>query len=84
MSAVRSGWEICRAGAWLPGEGQRCTCRQVAALGRSLAAVGGRLDSLLVAATSQDHSEQAVTPETILTGAGLSPATAWRCAVHLV
>lgn len=51
-----------------------CHRREVAALGRSLAAVGGRLDSLLVAATSQGLSDQAVTPETILTGTSLCPA----------
>ncbi len=54
-------------------------CREVAALGRSLAAVGGRLDSLLVAATSQGLSDQAGTPETILTGTSLYSVIGWRC-----
>ncbi|KAL0029799.1 hypothetical protein WJX77_000735 [Trebouxia sp. C0004] len=47
---------------------ETASLREVAALGRSLAAVGGRLDSLLVAATSQGLSDQAVTPEIVLTG----------------
>ena len=56
-----------------------CHHREVAALGRSLAAVGGRLDSLLVAATSQGLSDQAGTPETILTGTSLCPVIGWEC-----
>ncbi len=56
-----------------------CHRREVAALGRSLAAVGGRLDSLLVAATSQGLSDQAGTPETILTGTSLCPVIGWGC-----
>ena len=51
-------------------------CREVAALGRSLAAVGGRLDSLLVAASSQSRSNQAVTSATVLSGTTYFPAAA--------
>lgn len=48
---------------------QRCAgCREVAALGRSLAAVGGRLEALLVAAASQGPDQEALTSSTILTG----------------
>ena len=47
----------------------RCVCcREVAALGRSLAAVGGRLESLLVAAVSQGLQEQPLTSSSILSG----------------
>lgn len=48
---------------------QRCAdCREVAALGRSLAAVGGRLEALLVAAASQGPDQEALSSATILTG----------------
>ena len=43
-------------------------CREVAALGRSLAAVGGRLEALLLAAASQGQEEETLTSSTILTG----------------
>lgn len=43
-------------------------CREVAALGRSLAAVGGRLEALLVAAASQGLEEQTLSSSTILAG----------------
>lgn len=43
-------------------------CREVAALGRSLAAVGGRLEALLVAAASQGLDQAALTCSTILAG----------------
>ena len=47
-------------------------CREVAALGRSLAAVGGRLEALLVAAASQGLDQEALTSSTILTGPALT------------
>lgn len=52
---------------------QRCAdCREVAALGRSLAAVGGRLEALLVAAASQGLDQEPLTSSTILTGSALT------------
>ncbi|KAL0053131.1 hypothetical protein WJX82_001373 [Trebouxia sp. C0006] len=61
-----AAWDLIAAHAW--DQLETASLREVAALGRSLAAVGGRLDSLLVAATSQGLRDQAGTPETILTG----------------
>lgn len=55
---------------------QRCAdCREVAALGRSLAAVGGRLEALLVVAASQGLDQEALTSSTILTGPALTSTT---------
>ena len=55
---------------------QRCAeCREVAALGRSLAAVGGRLEALLVAASSQGLEQEALTSSTILAGPALIVTT---------
>lgn len=44
----------------------------MAALGRSLAAVGGRLEALLVAAASQGLEQKAPSSSTILTGRALT------------
>lgn len=48
-------------------------CREVAALGRSLAAVGGRLESLLIAAASQGLQEEPLTSSSILSGPAPTP-----------
>ena len=54
---------------------RRAGCREVAALGRSLAAVGGRLEALLVAAASQDLDQEPLISSTILTGPALTITT---------
>lgn len=62
---------------------QRCAgCREVAALGRSLAAVGGRLEALLVAAAGQGPDQEALTSATILTGLP-SPSPTWGCVIYI-
>ncbi|KAL3150452.1 hypothetical protein ABBQ32_000282 [Trebouxia sp. C0010 RCD-2024] len=66
-----AAWDLIAAHAW--DLLNTASLREVAALGRSLAAVGGRLEALLVAAASQGLEEQTLSSSTIL--AGLAAAT---------
>lgn len=52
------GWDLLHSGS----------LADLLTLGQSLAAVGGRLDSLLVAATAQEHTHREANPANVISG----------------
>lgn len=61
-----AAWELIAAHGWdLLHSG---SLADLVTLGQCLAAVGGRLDALLLATSAQEHGQQQATPENVIAG----------------